>query len=116
MQQLLILIHMLICFALIVLVLIQHGKGADMGAGFGSGASQTMFGSAGSTPFLVKITGFLAAAFFVSCLLLTYVVSQGVKKPATVDLSSPVPVSVPQSAPANSTVPVNETNTSTETQ
>ncbi len=65
--------------SLIALVLLQHGKGADVGAAFGSGASNTMFGSAGSTPFLVKVTGALAAVFFMTSLGLTYMVSSRVK-------------------------------------
>lgn len=113
MQQLLTMIHVLIALAIIGLVLIQHGKGADMGAGFGSGSSQTMFGSAGSTPFLVKVTGMLAAAFFVNCLLLTYVVATDVKKPDSVDLmsthTSTTSVPVPQKSNNTSTVPVKQT-------
>ncbi len=66
MQPLMLIFHMLIACILIVLILIQHGKGADMGASFGSGASQTLFGSSGALPFLVKITGILAALFFAS--------------------------------------------------
>lgn len=108
MQQLLIIIHILISLGIIGLVLIQHGKGADMGAGFGSGASQTMFGSAGSTPFLVKITGILAAAFFVNCLLLTYVVTQNVKQPAATSLTAPAQVVQPAETSESSTVPVSE--------
>src|SRR5688572_5973967 len=72
MQQLLIIIHILVSFALVGLVLLQHGKGADVGASFGSGASQTMFGSQGSGSFLVKVTGILAAIFFATSLSLGY--------------------------------------------
>ncbi len=76
MQQLILILHVLVSMTLIGLVLIQHGKGADVGASFGSGASNTMFGSAGSTPFLVKVTGFLAAIFFITSLSLSYLVSK----------------------------------------
>lgn len=79
MQQIILIIHVLASISLIVLVLLQHGKGADVGAAFGSGASNTMFGSAGSTPFLVKVTGALAAIFFMTSLGLTYMVSSRVK-------------------------------------
>lgn len=70
MYQLILFIHVLVCLALVILVLIQHGKGADIGASFGSGASNTVFGSQGSGSFLMKMTGFLAAAFFAGCLVL----------------------------------------------
>lgn len=79
MQQIILIIHVLASVSLIALVLLQHGKGADVGAAFGSGASNTMFGSAGSTPFLVKVTGALAAVFFMTSLGLTYLVSSRVK-------------------------------------
>lgn len=58
--------------ALIVLVLLQQGKGAAMGAAFGSGASQTMFGSAGASSFLTKVTAWLAVAFFLITLALAW--------------------------------------------
>jgi preprotein translocase subunit SecG len=56
----------------IVLVLLQHGKGADMGAAFGSGSSGSLFGSSGSANFLSRTTGALAAVFFITSLGLTY--------------------------------------------
>lgn len=80
MQQLILIVHVLVSISLIALVLIQHGKGADVGAAFGSGASNTMFGSAGSTPFLVKVTGLLAGIFFLTSLGLTYLVASRVKE------------------------------------
>lgn len=58
--------------ALIVLVLLQQGKGASMGAAFGSGSSQTVFGSAGASSFLTKLTAWLAVAFFVITLALAW--------------------------------------------
>ena len=73
MQSVLLSLHVLISLTLIGLVLLQHGKGADAGAAFGAGgASGTLFGSRGATPFLVKLTAFIAVAFFVSSLVLTY--------------------------------------------
>ena len=60
MYQLILIIHVLIAVAVIGLVLIQHGKGADIGAAFGSGASNTVFGSQGTGSFLFKLTGGLA--------------------------------------------------------
>ncbi len=68
MQTILIVVHLFIAIGLIGLVLIQHGKGADAGAAFGSGASATVFGAAGSANFLSRTTALLAAAFFVTSL------------------------------------------------
>lgn len=72
MQQLILIIHVLVAISIIALVLLQHGKGADIGATFGSGASQTVFGSRGSMSFLMKITVILAAIFFATSIGLTY--------------------------------------------
>ncbi len=95
MQQLIIIIHMLVSISLIGLVLLQHGKGADVGSSFGTGASQTVFGSQGSTSFLVKITGFLAALFFVTSLLLTYI-SVHTVKPSVIGLpTTSMPANLP---------------------
>ena len=68
MQTILIVVHLFIALGLIGLVLIQHGKGADAGAAFGSGASATVFGSSGSANFLSRTTAILAAAFFITSL------------------------------------------------
>ncbi|ANH14127.1 TPA: preprotein translocase subunit SecG [Legionella pneumophila] len=75
MYQLILMIHVLIAVILIGLVLIQHGKGADIGAAFGSGASNTLFGSQGTGGFLFKLTGGLAMTFFITSLMLSYMVS-----------------------------------------
>ena len=75
MYQLLLVVHVLIASVVIGLVLIQHGKGADIGAAFGSGASNTVFGSQGTGGFLFKLTGGLALAFFVTSLLLSAMVA-----------------------------------------
>jgi preprotein translocase subunit SecG len=71
MQQILLLIHVIICVSLIFLVLVQHGKGASMGALFGS-SSGNAFGAQATTTFLVKLTTWIAIAFFVSSLNLGY--------------------------------------------
>lgn len=68
--QVLIIAYVLIALALIGLVLIQQGKGADMGASFGAGSSATVFGSGGSGNFLTKMTTYLAVAFFAISLVL----------------------------------------------
>jgi preprotein translocase subunit SecG len=64
--------HVLTALCVIGLVLIQHGKGADMGAAFGSGSAGSLFGSSGSANFLSRTTGVLAAVFFLTSMLLTY--------------------------------------------
>jgi preprotein translocase subunit SecG len=75
-------IHVLVAIAVIGLVLIQHGKGADIGASFGSGASNTVFGSQGTGNFLFKLTGGLVLTFFVTSLTLSYLVSVQYQKAA----------------------------------
>lgn len=73
--SLLLVVHILLGCAVIGFVLLQHGKGADMGAAFGSGASGSLFGSSGSANFLSRTTAILAALFFVSSLSLSYFAS-----------------------------------------
>ncbi len=73
-------VHILVAISIIGLVLMQHGKGADMGAAFGSGASGSLFGATGSANFLSRTTGVLAAVFFVTSLTLAYI---GSNKPKT---------------------------------
>ena len=68
-QTALIVFHLLLAIGIIGLVLIQHGKGADAGAAFGSGASATVFGARGSSNFLSRTTGFLAALFFATSIV-----------------------------------------------
>src|SRR6185295_12944481 len=68
----LLVVHVGVALAICAFVLLQHGKGADMGAAFGSGSSGSLFGSAGSANFLSRTTAVLAAVFFVSSLALTY--------------------------------------------
>ncbi|WTM88016.1 preprotein translocase subunit SecG [Halothiobacillus sp. DCM-1] len=108
MQILILIIHVLIGLVLIGLVLIQHGKGADAGAAFGSGASGTVFGARGAASFLQKLTGWLVVAFFATSLLLAYVINASHNPTSVVD-SVPAPKTepastVPNSAPS-STVP-----------
>lgn len=75
----LIVLHVLVALAIIGLVLLQHGKGADMGSGFGGGASGSLFGATGSANFLSRTTGVLAALFFLLSLALAYTAT---RKPA----------------------------------
>ncbi|MBY0483126.1 preprotein translocase subunit SecG [Nitrosomonas sp.] len=64
--------HVLLAIVLIILVLLQHGKGADMGAAFGSGSAGSLFGASGSATFLSRATSFVAALFFATSMSLTY--------------------------------------------
>ena len=80
-ETLLLAVHVLVAAALVGFVLLQHGKGADMGAAFGSGASGTIFGASGSANFLSRTTAVLAAIFFATSLGLTwYATTQGPPK------------------------------------
>lgn len=95
MQQLITILHVLVAIALIALVLMQHGKGADVGAAFGSGSSQTMFGSIGTMSFLMKVTTLLGAIFFATSLGLSYLATHA-KQPQI------QPTSVKQQIPSQS--------------
>ncbi len=66
----LLVVQILVSISIIALVMLQHGKGADMGAAFGSGSSGTVFGARGSGSFLTRATGILAAVFFINCVLI----------------------------------------------
>ena len=76
METILVVIHLFLAIGLVVLVLIQHGKGADMGAAFGSGSSSSVFGSAGAGNFLSRATGIMATLFFITSLSLAYFAMQ----------------------------------------
>ena len=78
------LVHVLAALGVIGLVLMQHGKGADMGAAFGSGASGSLFGATGSANFLSRTTAILAAVFFVTSLSLAYLASSAPKTSGSV--------------------------------
>nr|VFK18880.1 MAG: preprotein translocase subunit SecG [Candidatus Kentron sp. LPFa] len=85
MQQFFMVIHVLTALAIIGLVLIQHGRGADAGAAFGSGASGTMFGSRGPATFLARITTILAATFFLTSVALAYIASHSLERESVVE-------------------------------
>lgn len=97
-------IHVLVGVGVIGLVLLQHGKGADMGAAFGSGASGSLFGASGSANFLSRTTAALATVFFLTSLGLSYLATNRDRAPTSVMDSAPaVPatdVSVPPAPPA----------------
>jgi len=75
-EQLVLVVHVIAALSVIGLVLIQQGKGADMGSGFGGGASNTVFGSGGAGDFLTRLTTWIAIAFFITSFGLAYVAKQ----------------------------------------
>ena len=93
MSVLLIIIHVIVCVALIMIVLLQTGKGADMGAAFGGGSSQSLFGSTGASTFLSKATTVAAVIFMVTSLALAYMSSDRTGK--SIMTNAPAPVSAP---------------------
>ncbi|NWG01774.1 MAG: preprotein translocase subunit SecG [Syntrophaceae bacterium] len=101
-----IVVHILVCLALILIVLLQAGKGAEMGAAFG-GASQTIFGSAGAMGFLSKLTTVAAIIFMITSLFLTF---SSTKRAATVmkERSAPTSPAVPSEIPVQPQGPVPE--------
>jgi preprotein translocase subunit SecG len=98
MDVLLIIIHVIVCVALIMIVLLQTGKGTDMGAAFGMGSSQTLFGSSGSTTFLSKATTMAAVVFMLTSLILAYISG----KPQSSSVMTNIPAA---SAPAETQAP-----------
>jgi preprotein translocase subunit SecG len=120
-QHVITFVHGLLCFGIIALVLLQRGKGADAGAGFGAGASGTVFGARGSATFFSKMTAILATLFFVTSMSLAWfatrpkveapksIVDTAVTQPAPssgVDAGS-VPA-LPQSPPADPPQPAGQ--------
>ena len=99
-QTLAVVVHVLLAASIIALVLLQRGKGADAGAGFGAGASGTVFGARGSGSFLSRATAVLATLFFVTSLGLSYLFSQGREETSVVDRVQPA-----QTVPAPAQVP-----------
>jgi len=73
MENIILVVHVLIAFAIIALIMLQQGKGAEMGASFGSGSSQTVFGAAGSGNFFSRMTAVLATIFFATSFSLAIV-------------------------------------------
>ncbi len=86
METAVLVIHVVAAVSLVALVLIQQGKGADLGAAFGSGASNTVFGSVGSASFLTKLTAGIALVFFVTSLGLAYIAHQQVQSESSIDI------------------------------
>ncbi len=95
-------VHVLVALGIIFLVLLQHGKGADMGAAFGGGSSGSLFGATGSANFLSRTTAALAAVFFLTSLGLAYVATHKPKTGASVmqGVTAP-PAPAPAARPAD---------------
>ena len=99
-------VHVLAALGIIGLVLLQHGKGADVGAAFGSGASGSLFGASGSANFLSRTTAILAAVFFVSSLALAYIANTKPKAAGSVmDAGSPPAAGAPAAEPPKPPAP-----------
>jgi preprotein translocase subunit SecG len=116
MQTILVVFHLFLALGLIGLVLMQHGKGADAGAAFGSGSSGTVFGAAGSANFLSRATALIATLFFLTSLTLAWYAMQTTERPGLMEgeaLETPAPADVmpeaaipaPQAAAPESEVP-----------
>lgn len=103
MTILIIVIHVVVCLALIMIVLLQTGKGADMGAAFGGGASQTLFGSTGASTFLSKATTLVAVIFMVTCFVLAYLSSNKSAPSIMEDVKAPIEQSVPVASDSGET-------------
>jgi len=108
MQSFLLVVQVLISISLIGLILIQHGKGADAGAAFGSGASSTVFGATGSASFLSRATAVLATLFFAVALSLTIIAHRQTNDVDLVDKYKPetAPVTIKTTDVPKSDVPV----------
>jgi preprotein translocase subunit SecG len=107
MSTFLVIIHTIVSIALILIILLQTGKGADMGAAFGGGSSQTLFGSTGSSTFLGKLTTAAAVVFMLTSLGLAYLSGHRTTNSIMMDKKAPieqqaapaVPEKIPQPSP-----------------
>ncbi|SEJ48375.1 protein translocase subunit secG [Pseudomonas sp. NFR16] len=106
-ETVVVVLHLLGALGVVALVLLQQGKGADAGASFGAGASNTVFGGQGSSTFLSKFTAILAACFFLTSLGLGYFAKEKAHQLTQVGLPDPAVLEVKQK-PATDDVPVLE--------
>jgi preprotein translocase subunit SecG len=105
MKELILVIHVLTAVGLVALVLVQQSKGADIGAAFGSGASQTLFGARGSANFLTRLTALLATIFFVTSLTLAVLATRGGGPRSVTDTVTSEPVAPATAPPAEKQAP-----------
>ncbi|MCW8907206.1 MAG: preprotein translocase subunit SecG [Sedimenticola sp.] len=100
MHTILVVVHLFLALGVIGLVLMQHGKGADAGAAFGSGSSGTVFGAAGSANFLSRATAVLATLFFLTSLGLAWFAMQSVERPGLMTEPQAPAIEIPAAPPA----------------
>jgi preprotein translocase subunit SecG len=108
MSLLIIVIHVIVCIALIMIVLLQTGKGADMGAAFGGGSSQTLFGSTGASTFLSKATTVAAIVFMLTSLTLAYIYGKRTSESIILDSPAPIEETVPATTDTSPAAPAAE--------
>jgi preprotein translocase subunit SecG len=108
MEQIVLIVHLLLALAIIGLILLQQGKGADMGASFGAGASQTLFGSDGSGNVLTRATAWLSALFFATSFGLAMIATDKTRVTDELDLVIPQSVQQPSQAPVSDVPAVEE--------
>ncbi len=129
MESFVLVLHVLVASIMTFFILMQQGKGADAGASFGAGGSQTVFGSAGSASFLTKLTAALALVFFATSMILAIyakkhvsgaiiapVVEKAPVKPANTDIpvaATPVVAPAPAAAPSSADIPPVSSTTGT---
>lgn len=104
-----IVIHIIVCIALIMIVLLQTGKGADMGAAFGGGSSNTLFGATGASTFLSKMTTVAAVVFMLTSLILAYKATN--RSNSSILSDQPAVETTTETAPPAETVPQTTTDT-----
>jgi preprotein translocase subunit SecG len=101
MQTFVLVVHIILAVLMIVLILVQHGKGADAGASFGGGGAATVFGADGSANFLTRVTAILTALFFVTSLTLAIFAKKQTSSVYSLS-SAPVTTTVPAKTPETS--------------
>ncbi|WP_297427595.1 preprotein translocase subunit SecG [uncultured Acinetobacter sp.] len=102
MQTFVLVVHIILALLMIVLILVQHGKGADAGASFGGGGAATVFGASGSGNFLSRLTGILTALFFITSLTLAIFAknqSNEAYSLKSVSTTQSVPATSPETSP-----------------
>ena len=105
MDQIILVVHLIIALAIIGLIMLQQGKGADMGASFGAGGSQTLFGSDGSSNVLTKATAWLVVLFFASSFGLALLANQRSAPVDDLGLALPAAIEAPQPAAVDDELP-----------
>ncbi|MFV0278695.1 MAG: preprotein translocase subunit SecG [Parahaliea sp.] len=108
MEQIILIVHLLVALAIIGLIMLQQGKGADIGASFGAGASQTLFGSSGSANVLTRATAWLVVIFFATSFGLALLATQNTSAVVDEDIGLELPPAIEQ--PLQSATPAVESD------